>query len=455
MLKPPRASGILLHPTSLPGKFGIGDLGPEAYNFTDFLASTEQTLWQILPLGPTGYGNSPYMCFSAFAGNPILISLEKLAEDGLLNPSDIDHPPAFPQNRVDYARVINYKMPLLTKSFQRFKEKEYPDDYYAFCQQNAFWLEDYSLFMALKTAHASKPWVDWPESLARREPVALAEWKEKLKEAVQFNQYVQFLFFKQWQSLRNYCHDRNIRIIGDMPIYVAYDSAEVWANHSLFYLDEKDNPIVVAGVPPDYFSTTGQRWGNPLYHWDLMAQSGYKWWIDRFRFSFGLVDILRLDHFRGFEAYWAIPAEQPTAVIGRWVKGPGAALFQAVKSTLGSLEIVAEDLGIITAEVNRLRDQFGFPGMKVLQFGFGGGGASDYLPHNYTKNCVVYTTTHDLNTTVGWFTAKPGTQTTQSQREIASRLARLPAFEPRVKTGYLRRYAEKVSSASTGAVFSR
>jgi 4-alpha-glucanotransferase len=417
-----RASGILLHPTSLPGPFGIGDLGPEAYKFIDFLAGAGQTLWQILPLGHISYGNSPYMCFSAFAGNPLLISPEKLIDEELLDRSDTGDLPSFPENRVDYGIVIEYKMSLLRKSFGRFRKRfseAYPDDYYAFIQQNAFWLEEYALFMALKEAHDYRVWPSWGEEIAQRDPRALVEWRNKLNEEIQFNKYIQYIFFKQWQSLKNYSHEKGISIIGDMPVYVAHDSAEVWVNRDFFYLDERGNQLVVAGVPPDYFSAIGQRWGNPIYRWDAMERSGYKWWIDRFRINFALVDILRLDHFRGFEAYWEIPASEPTAATGRWVKGPGAALFNAVKGALGDIQVIAEDLGLITPEVDALRDQFGFPGMRVLQMAFGNDPkAPDYRPHNHTRHSAVYTATHDHNTTVGWFTVEPGTHTSQSGEDV-------------------------------------
>jgi 4-alpha-glucanotransferase len=417
-----RASGILLHPTSLPGPFGVGDLGPGAYSFIDFLAETGQTLWQILPLGPASFGNSPYMCFSAFAGNPLLVSPEKLVEEGLLAPADIENPPSFPRSRVDYGRVFRYKIPLLQKSFQKFKKmspSSHLEDYYSFCQRNAFWLDDYALFMSLKALHDNRVWSTWEEKIARRDPGALVEWRNQLPDEIFFHKYAQYLFFKQWQELKNYCHEKGICIIGDMPVYVAHDSVEVWVNRDLFYLDARGDPIVVAGVPPDYFSATGQRWGNPIYRWDVMAGTGYKWWIDRFRDNFAFVDILRLDHFRGFESYWEIPAAEPTAVNGSWIKGPGAALFQAVQDDLGLLPIIAEDLGVITAEVDVLRDQFGFPGMRVLQMAFGNDPqAPEFRPHNHVCNCVVYTATHDHNTTAGWFTAEPGSQTVQTKEEV-------------------------------------
>ncbi len=418
-----RQSGILLHPTSLPSPFGIGDLGHEAYRFIDFLASTGQTLWQILPLGHTIYGNSPYMCFSAFGGNPLLISPEKLAEDGLIDPSDIENPPQFPEDRVDYGTVIPFKMSLLAKSFQKFKERlsgtHVSDDFYAFCQQNVSWLEEYALFVALKAAHGQRVWTEWEAGAFGRDPGALVKWRNKLGEEIQFHKYTQYIFFKQWQHLKKYCRSKGISIIGDMPVYVAHDSADVWGSRTHFYLDDKGKPLVVAGVPPDYFSATGQRWGNPIYRWGAMAQSGYKWWIDRFRINFELVDILRLDHFRGFEAYWEIPATEPTAAVGRWVKGPGASLFKAVQAALGNIQIIAEDLGLITPEVDAMRDRLKFPGMRVLQMAFGNDPkAAEYRPHNHTRHSVVYTATHDHNTTVGWFTAKAGTQTSQTKEEV-------------------------------------
>jgi 4-alpha-glucanotransferase len=417
-----RASGILLHPTSLPGRFGIGDLGPEAYKFVDFLAETGQSLWQILPLGHTSYGNSPYMCLSAFGGNPYLISLERLVEDGLLNQSDIENPPDFPKNRMDYGRAISYKMPLLAKSFAKFKEQcatRYPADFYAFSEKNAFWLEDYALFTSLKEEHNGQVWTKWEEGVSIRQLDAMVQWRNKLAESIEFWKYVQYQFFKQWLALKDHCHERGIHIIGDIPVYVAHDSAEVWAHRKQFHLDEEGNPLVVAGVPPDYFSATGQRWGNPIYRWDMMAKRGYRWWTDRFRTNFTLVDMVRLDHFRGFQAYWEIPAAEPTAVRGRWVKGPAIALFNAVKDALGNLPMIAEDLGIITPEVDNLREQLGLPGMRILQMAFGNDPkAPDYRPHNHIVNCAVYTATHDHNTTVGWFTAEPGTQTTQTTEEV-------------------------------------
>jgi 4-alpha-glucanotransferase len=417
-----RSSGILLHPTSLPGKFGIGDLGRGAYDFADFLVDSGQSFWQILPLGPIGYGNSPYMCFSAFAGNSLLISLEKLVEEGLLEALDTEKIPPFRQDRVDYGAVIGCKTLLLEKAFQKFRNKYFkalPDDYYIFLEQNIFWLEDYALFMALKERNDGRIWKDWDPDVVQRGTRSIMEWKNKLSRNIQFQIFIQYMFFKQWGALKKYCNGKGIKIIGDMSIYVAYDSADVWVNRELFNLDDSGSPVVISGVPPDYFTCTGQRWGNPIYRWEVMAKSGYKWWIDRFKLNFKLFDMLRLDHFRGYEAYWEIPADQPDATVGRWVKGPGANLFRAVQSSLGCLPVIAEDLGVITPGVDELRAEIGCPGMRILQMAFGNDPkARDYQPHNYSQDCVVYTATHDHNTTLGWFSAKPGTQTTQPFEEI-------------------------------------
>ncbi len=432
----PRSSGILLHPTSLPGPFGIGDLGRDAYRFVDFLKETGQSLWQVLPLGPTGYGNSPYMCFSAYGGNFLLISLEQLAEKGLLERKEIADPPDFPAHRVDYSAVYAYKAPLLQQAFRRFTAESgagFPDDFYRFRQQHAFWLDDYALFMALKEAHDGHAWRQWEGAAARYDADALVRWRNELATPIRYYEFLQYIFFKQWDALRRYCHSQGIKLIGDMPFYVAHDSAEVWANRQLFHLDEHGDPIAVAGVPPDYFSATGQRWGNPLYRWDTMAEDNYRWWIDRFRVSYSLVDILRLDHFRGFEAYWEVPAEASTAANGTWVKGPGAQFFHTVRETLAQhgigLNAIAEDLGVITTEVDDLRDSLGFPGMRILQMAFGQDPkAQQYRPHNHIYHCVVYTATHDHNTTQGWFTVTPGTQTTQTLEEVEQERADAIAY---------------------------
>jgi 4-alpha-glucanotransferase len=404
-----RASGILLHPTSLPSRWGIGDLGDSAYAFVDFLAAAGQQIWQVMPLGPTGYGDSPYQSFSSFAGNPLLISPDRLLAVGLLAEQDTADAPNFSHEHVDYGAVIPYKQELLRRSFARFQQEaavEARQEFEHFRAGQAHWLDDYALFAALKAAHGGAAWNSWPEPLKRREPGAIAEARAAVVAGEYALQtYAQWLFYRQWGELRRYANERGVTIVGDIPIFVAYDSADVWANPELFFLDESGSPTVIAGVPPDYFSATGQRWGNPLFRWDVLAANGYAWWIERVRAVLGLVDIVRLDHFRGFAAYWEVPAEEETAIHGRWVPGPGAALFSALERELGQLPIIAEDLGVITPDVEELRDGFGFPGMKVLQFGFGGTGTDPYLPHNHIQNCVVYTGTHDNDTTVGWWKA--------------------------------------------------
>ncbi len=477
-----RASGILLHPTSLPGRHGIGDLGKAAYRWIDLLVASKQTLWQVLPLGPTGFADSPYACFSAFAGNPLLISLEALAEKGDAPARDVaSHEVedeccsenarapvsgasspgtgrrAIPST-VDYGAVIASKMPLLDAAAGHFlahASSDRRDAYESFAAGNAHWLDDYALFMAVKerftgTSASRAIWYDWDADIALRRPEALAHWREEVAGRVAVHKVLQFWFYEQWQALKAYANERGVQIIGDVPIFVAGDSADVWANRDLFYLDERGRPTHVAGVPPDYFSETGQRWGNPLYRWDVMAEHGYRWWIERVRAVLQTVDIVRIDHFRGFVGYWEIPASEPTAVRGRWVPGPGAALFEALREALGELPIMAEDLGVITPEVVELRERFGFPGMKILQFAFdedalrasfgedaseernglpprGRGGrprdggesifgtegaspreATDrwrnpFLPHNYTRNFVAYTGSHDNDTALGWF----------------------------------------------------
>ncbi len=403
-----RSSGLLLHPTSLPGPHGIGDLGAEAYRFVDFLAAAGQRLWQILPLGPTGFGNSPYAARSAFAGNPRLVSLEQVRDEGLIDGADLQ-PPPFPQDRVDFDSVGRFKMAALQRAAERFRAEAPPARraaYDAFRKQNARWLDDFALFMALQQSHGGA-WQTWGEGLARRRPEALADAREMLARAVEVHTFGQFVFAEQWASLRTYAADRDVRIIGDIPIFVALDSADVWSQPELFLLDDRGFPTVVAGVPPDYFSATGQRWGNPLYRWDAIAASGYTWWINRFRSILRLVDIIRIDHFRGFLGHWEIPAEHPTAERGRWVTGPGRELFQAAKRALGDIPIIVEDLGVITPDVVELREELGYPGMKVLQFGFGNGPSNPFLPHNFDRNVVVYTGTHDNDTTVGWFRTAP------------------------------------------------
>lgn len=414
-----RRSGIILHPTSLPGAYGIGTLGQEAKNWLEFLASAGQRLWQVMPLGPTGYGDSPYQCFSAFAGNPYLINLDELITKDWLYPEDLASLPAFSDQAVDYGPVIEHKLRLLSLAFERFKLKAssaQTKSFQAFCQNQADWLDDYALFMAVKEAHQGQAWNTWDKAIRLRKPKALKTWTQDLANPIERQKFWQWLFFDQWLELRAYANERDIKIIGDIPIFIAYDSADAWANPDLFYFDGDSNPTVIAGVPPDYFSATGQRWGNPLYRWDEMHKQRYSWWIKRIKASLALVDIIRIDHFRGFEDYWEIPASEPTAVKGRWVKGPGQRLFDAIKLELGELPIIAEDLGVITPEVETLRDKNDLPGMKVLQFAFAADASDPYLPHNYSKNCVVYSGTHDNDTTKGWYAQAP-----EAERDFARR----------------------------------
>ena len=405
----PRASGVLVHPSSFPSRYGIGDLGTGAYSFIDFLVASKQSLWQILPLGPTGYGDSPYQCFSAFAGNPLLISPDRLVRDGYLSAEAVAHAPQLNPSRVDFGTVIEYKNSLLRAAQAHFRAQGTAEQRAAladFSAAQAAWLDDYALFMALKTHFADQEggvWNTWPTALAQRDPQALADWSARLADEVAHYKFLQFLFFDQWLALKQYANERGIQIVGDLPIFVAFDSADVWANRHLFYLDEAGNPTVIAGVPPDYFSATGQRWGNPLYRWSQMRANGYAWWLARLTMVLSQVDIVRIDHFRGFAAYWEIPASEPTAVKGRWVRGPGHDFFETLRREMGDLPIIAEDLGVITPDVEALRDDFGFPGMKVLQFAFGSGPENTGLPHTYERNYVVYTGTHDNETTVGWY----------------------------------------------------
>ena len=422
----PRSAGVLLHPTSFPGRYGIGDFGAAAYAFIDFLVASGQSLWQILPLGPTGYGDSPYQSFSAFAGNPLLISPDKLVADGYLPAGAVASVPPFPRHIVDFGPVIDYKNGLYAQAYAHFQghgSAEQRAAYSAFCATQAGWLEDYALFMAVKTYHVDQAggvWNTWPAEIAFRDPAGMAAWRGKLAGEIERYKFLQFLFFEQWLALKSYANERGIRIVGDVPIFVAFDSADVWANPGLFYLQEDGSPEVVAGVPPDYFSVTGQRWGNPLYRWDKMAANEYAWWVARLEMTFTQVDIVRIDHFRGFEAYWEIPATEPTAVVGQWVKGPEHRLFHALQAQLGELPIIAEDLGVITPGVEALRDDFDLPGMKILQFAFGGERNSSFLPHSFqTPNCVVYTGTHDNETTLGWYRNADGYEQDHVRRYLA------------------------------------
>lgn len=424
----PRSSGILLHLTSLPGPGGIGTLGRETLAFIDFLAAAGQSYWQILPYGPVSraFDCSPYMSLSAFAGNPLLIDAGQLREEGLLGSGFTDCPGQnLAEYLVDFDVIIPCREEMLALAFREFVASGQSREFADFCRQ-AEWLEDYALFRSLRDAFQLRPWFAWPAPLARREPEALAQWRQRLAERILYHKFVQFCFFSQWRKVRAHAHDRGIRIIGDIPIYVSLDSADVWAGQDCFLLDPDTGlPTHVAGVPPDYFSATGQRWGNPLFAWEregVLHQGLIAWWAMRFRHIFRAVDVVRIDHFRGFEAFWQIPAAEETAVNGVWAKGPGQAFFAEMEKEIGELPIIAEDLGLITPEVEELRDRLGFPGMKVLQFAFDSDEKNAYLPHNYTgSNCVVYTGTHDNDTTLGWFL---GDRLTRSGRERILRYCR-------------------------------
>jgi 4-alpha-glucanotransferase len=415
-----RSFGVLLHPTSFPGQWGIGGLGQESKQFIDWLALTGARWWQVLPLGPTSYADSPYQSFSAFAGNPYLVSVDGLIQRGWLSAT----PPEFPTDRVDYGWVYHHRWPLLREAYQGFKAKAKPQEHQAmeaFVQEEAFWLEDFALFMALKNSFGGKPWNQWTPELRSRVPEALAKARIELAEEIGLYCWLQWMFYLEWGQTKAYAESKGIQIIGDMPIFVAFDSSDVWANPQYFYLQPDGNPEVVAGVPPDYFSSTGQLWGNPLYRWDVMQGEGFAWWITRIKQSLKTCHWVRIDHFRGFEAYWEIPFGAPNAIEGRWVKAPGQALFEALRAALGDAPIVAEDLGVITPEVEALRDQFGFPGMKILQFAFSDH-SNPFLPHNYpaSGNVIVYTGTHDNDTSVGWFETAPSTELEFMRSYLAS-----------------------------------
>lgn len=403
-----RASGIILHPTSLPGPYGIGDLGPAAHTFVDLLRDSGCSVWQVMPLGPTGYGDSPYQCFSAFAGNPLLVSPDLLVEEGLLSPPELEDLPAFEPESVDYSIAIDAKMGLLELAWEHFQEEatdwqQSRFERFLISKTTKGWLTDYTLFRALKDAHDGAEWVKWDPALRDRAPEALAQARETYAPQTRKQAFFQWLFFEQWASLRRYANQNGIQILGDVPIFVAHDSADAWANPAEFYLDPTGRPTVVAGVPPDYFSPTGQLWGNPLYRWEKMQEDDFSWWIERLEGAFQLYDWVRLDHFRGFQAYWEVPGGDETAMNGRWVEAPGEAFFEAVQKALGDKVIIAEDLGLITPEVNALRAAAGFPGMKILQFAFGDDASNEYLPHNVEPQSVIYTGTHDNDTTLGWY----------------------------------------------------
>jgi len=419
----PRRSGVLLHPTSLPGRFGIGDLGDAAYAFVDFLVAAQQTYWQILPMSPTGYGDSPYQGLSVFAGNPMLISPERLLTVGHLSEADLTDVPHFPTERVDFGWVIPWKTALLERAFARFRSHAPAAQHAAFasfCREQAFWLDDLALFMALKEHHNLRPWHEWDADLVMRRPEAMQHWRVLLAERIESHKYRQWQFYEQWLALKRYANQRGVRIIGDIPLYVALDSADVWANPHLFHFDENLRPTIVSGVPPDYFSATGQLWGHPIYRWDVMKDEGFAWWIQRFRIAFTQADVVRIDHFRGFYNYWAVPAGENTAINGTWHYGPGASIFHAVTKALGEVAIIAEDLGDFDtssrAGLDALQAEFGYPGMKVLQFAFAGKPSDPFLPHNFGRDCVVYTGTHDNDTTVGWYR-----QATERERDYVRR----------------------------------
>lgn len=410
-----RMSGILVHPTSFPSRYGVGDLGKGAERFIDFLEASHQHIWQVLPLGPTGFGDSPYQSLSAFAGQPYIISPDLLREDGLLTDEDLKDPPASDPGKVDYGSVITYKMQLLRSAYAHFsgmedeKKESLQEEFEDFLKRESSWLCDYALFMAVKDHFEGRLWLEWDEDIRDGKPQAKEEYAEKLKDQVGFYEFIQFLFDRQWRRIRLYAAKKDIWIIGDIPIFMSLDCTDVWAKKDLFKLDSKGYPTEVAGVPPDYFSATGQLWGNPLYDWNYQKKTGYRWWIERIKRQLELVDFIRIDHFRGFESYWAVPYGEKTAENGEWKKGPGLDFFAALKKELGEdVPIIAEDLGIITEDVNKLRDACGFPGMKVLQFGFGDMNDDTHIPHFYrTRNCVCYTGTHDNETTVGWYAHQP------------------------------------------------
>ena len=425
MLGIPRSSGILLHPSSLPGRFGLGEIGPEAHRWLEWLAATKQRLWQMLPLGPTGYGNSPYQSLSSYAGNPLLISFDGLRNDGVLLPADLAMLPAFSDEKVEFGPAIEVRGAFLKLAARRFVKQTESSPllkhaFDTFCNREAEWLDDWALFAALKQENGMSCWTDWPTEIASRQPQAIADAIIRLAGEVEEHKALQFLFFRQWHRLRARAHELGIQLIGDIPIFAAHDSADVWAAPHLFHLDEAGRPTVVAGVPPDYFSATGQRWGNPLYKWELHKADNFAWWKSRLRATLRLVDVVRIDHFRGFAAYWEIPASEPTAVNGKWVEAPGAELFEALKGEFGgNVPVIAEDLGIITPDVVALRDGQGFPGMRVMQFAFGSDTlAEDYVPENYPVDSVAYTGTHDNDTTIGLFRSGEGENSTRTAAQI-------------------------------------
>lgn len=404
-MKLDRSSGILLHPSSFPSLDGIGDLGPQAFYWIDFLKASGCSLWQVLPLGPTGFGDSPYQSFSSFAGNPYLVSSITLYDEGLLTADDFSDRPVFPDRKVDFGKAIDWKVKLLNRAYENFKRdfNNFSEEYRKFVEENKYWLEDYAMFMALKTAHDGVSWLAWPADFRLRKAKSLKEFRQDQQDLVNRFIFYQFVFFRQWTTLKDYANEQGISIIGDIPIFVSMDSSDVWSHPELFFLDKQYRPTVVAGVPPDYFSPTGQLWGNPLYRWSEHEKTNYDWWIHRIKASLKTADIIRLDHFRGFSGYWEVPAGESTAENGRWVKVNGDKFFAKLKAELGDLPIIAEDLGEISQDVIDLRDSAGLPGMRILQFAFGDDSRNLFLPHNYIKNCVAYTGTHDNDTALGWY----------------------------------------------------
>ena len=405
-----RSSGVLLHVSSLPGQDGIGDLGSAAYQFVDFLSATQTKLWQVLPLNPTGYGNSPYQGLSASAGNPLFISLEELVPPGLLSQKDLSKRPHFPKNKVDFGKVIPWKMEKLHQAFLNFQRNKTPQqekDFQKFCRKNKGWLDDFALFMTIKNQQELRAWDTWPDALRFRDPIALKKFTKLNKDSITEEKFYQYLFFEQWSRLKKYANQKGVQIIGDIPIFVGYDCADTWTNPDLFYFDDQFKPTIVAGVPPDFFSRTGQLWGNPLYNWEKHKKSGYQWWIQRIQNTLDLVDIIRLDHFRGFAGFYAIPAGNKTAEIGKWMDGPRSDLFDALYAHFRELPFIAEDLGVMTPDVIELRERYNLPGMKIVQFGFNPSPETDFQPHHIQENAVAYTGTHDNSTAQGWFKSVP------------------------------------------------
>ena len=419
-----RSSGILLHITSLPGSEGTGTLGADAYRFVDFLAGSKQKYWQILPLGPVGSGNSPYQCFSAFAGNILLIDLDELKKQGLLSENDLGSKPRFKARKVEFQKVDQWKIPLLRKAFYKFRDENFSafqNDYNLFLKEHDWWLQDFALFMAAKNHFGNQSWLEWPEELKFRQPVVLHKFQDELKEEVGYWKFLQFMFFRQWFRLKEYANRKGVQFIGDVPLYVSTDSSDVWTNTDIFLLDENLNPTFVGGVPPDYFSETGQLWGNPVYHWRRLKERGYDWWMARLHFNLNMFNLIRIDHFRGLESFWSVPASEKTAIKGEWVHAHGHAMLATLKKQIGKLPLIAEDLGIITDEVKKLRNDFGLPGMKVLQFAFAGDVSSEHLPFNFEPNGVVFTGTHDNDTTLGWLQSVKGSEKQMVRKYLGRR----------------------------------